>query len=387
MHILIYDRKEAYTQSDLTYALKKIGIHISTFTYTFKDKNTDDSFIYNFSKLLDDNSYDAVFSINYYPLIAECCYKNDIKYISWSYDCPLNVRNIEDTLSYPTNYVFLFDRIQAMKYIDIGFEHIYHLPLAVNTSRLDKMIPQSKHYEKYGSDISFVGSLYESTYQKLIKPLPDYLKGYLDSMCDTQLLLYGCFFLDNTITQGLITLINEFYDKVNPNKDFHIIKEELSYSMATQVTNYERTRLLNLLSTIPDTKINLFSPHNLPNSSVIQKNPIDYMTELPYVFKTTKINLNISLKCIQSGIPLRALDIMGSGGFLLTNYQAEMQEYFHPGTDYVSYGSLDEAKALAEYYLQHEEERNTIAINGYEKIKEYFSYEKQLEQIFDIVKL
>ena len=80
MHILIYDRKEAYTQSDLNYALKQAGIHISTFTYTFIDKNTDDKFVYDFSKLLDDNSYDAVFSINYYPLIAECCYQKNLKY-------------------------------------------------------------------------------------------------------------------------------------------------------------------------------------------------------------------------------------------------------------------------------------------------------------------
>ena len=189
MHILIYERKEAYTQTDLIFALKNAGIRISTFTYTFENKSHDDNFTLYFLKLLSENSYDAVFSINYYPLIAECCYKKNMKYISWSYDCPLNVRNIEETLSYPTNYVFLFDRIQALKYINKGFDHIYHLPLAVNTSRLDQMIPLSSHYHKYGSDISFVGSLYESTYQRLIQPLPDYLKGYLDSMCDTQLLL------------------------------------------------------------------------------------------------------------------------------------------------------------------------------------------------------
>lgn len=387
MHILIYERKEAYTQTDLIFALKNAGIRISTFTYTFENKSHDDNFTLYFLKLLSENSYDAVFSINYYPLIAECCYKKNMKYISWSYDCPLNVRNIEETLSYPTNYVFLFDRIQALKYINKGFDHIYHLPLAVNTSRLDQMIPLSSHYHKYGSDISFVGSLYESTYQRLIQPLPDYLKGYLDSMCDTQLLLYGCFFLDDTITQGLINLINEFYDHANPQKNFHIIKEELSYSMATQVTNYERIRLLKLLSTIPDCTINLFSPHNLADTSLTFKGPIDYMSEMPYVFKTSKINLNITLKCIQSGIPLRALDIMGCGGFLLSNYQAEMTEFFRPGIDFVSYGSMDEAKDLAKYYLSHEEERKTIAQNGYEIVKQHFTYEKQLKQIFDIVNI
>ena len=93
----------------------------------------------------------------------------------------------------------------------MGFENVYHLPLAVNTNRLDKMKPTPYHFSKYGGDVAFVGSLYESVYPELIKILPDYLKGYLDSMCETQLLLYGCFFLDNTITSELLDSINKIY--------------------------------------------------------------------------------------------------------------------------------------------------------------------------------
>lgn len=386
MHILIHEYN-AYNRTDLVDFLLNTGIKLSKFTYKFENKNEDEEFISSFLKLLSETHYDAVFSVNYYPLIAECCYQKNIKYISWSYDCPLNVRRIEETLAYPTNYVFLFDRIQASKYINMGFEHIYHLPLAVNTARLDKIQPTPSHIQKYGGDISFVGGLYESVYQTLIEPLPDYLKGYLDSMCDTQLLLYGCFFLDESITPGLIQLINAYYDNINPNKDFHLIKEELSYAMATQVTHYERTRLLKLLCDIPNAKVNLFSHNKLENCSINYKGTVDYITEMPYVFKTSKINLNISLKCIQSGIPLRAMDILGSGGFLLTNFQPEIAEFFRPDVDFVYYTSLEEAKALAEYYLTHEEERIRIARIGYEAVKQNFTYEKQLKQIFDIVKL
>ena len=51
--------------------------------------------------------------------------------------------------------------------------------------------------------------------------------------------------------------------------------------------------------------------------------PVDYVKEMPYVFKNTKINLNMTLRSIWTGIPLRAIDVMGCGGFLLTNYQAD----------------------------------------------------------------
>lgn len=50
---------------------------------------------------------------------------------------------------------------------------------------------------------------------------------------------------------------------------------------------------------------------------------VDYYEVMPHVFKQSKINLNITLRSIQSGMPLRAWDIMGAGGFLLSNYQAD----------------------------------------------------------------
>ncbi len=51
----------------------------------------------------------------------------------------------------------------------------------------------------------------------------------------------------------------------------------------------------------------------LPNA--IYGGKIDYYDTMPSVFHNSKINLNITLKTIQTGIPLRAWDILGCGGF------------------------------------------------------------------------
>ena len=193
--------------------------------------------------------------------------------------------------------------------------------------------------------------------------------------------------MDNIINDDLIKTINDIYYKIYPEIDFHLIKEELSYTMATQITNTERIRLLQTFSNIPDIKVSLFSSDNLSNTFITQKGPVNYITQMPYVFKTSKINLNITLKCLQSGIPLRALDIMGCNGFLLSNYQPELVEYFSPNVDFAVYESIEEAVDLATYYLTHENQRNKIAKSGYEKVKQNFSYEKQLKQLFKIAKL
>ena len=97
---------------------------------------------------------------------------------------------------------------------------------------------------------------------------------------------------------------------------------------------------------------------------------------MPCVFHLSKINLNISLRSITSGIPLRCLDILGANGFLPTNYQPELAEFFIPDEDFVMYESEDDFLQKIEYYLSHEAERKEISYNGWKKVNQNFSYEK-----------
>lgn len=107
----------------------------------------------------------------------------------------------------------------------------------------------------------------------------------------------------------------------------------------------------------------------------------DYYKQMPDVFKSSKVNLNISLKIIQSGIPLRVFDVLGCGGFLLTNFQAEMPEYFTLGEDFAVYESIEDLYAKADFYLRNESERNRIARHGFETVQKYYTFRQQMEKI------
>lgn len=77
---------------------------------------------------------------------------------------------------------------------------------------------------------------------------------------------------------------------------------------------------------------------------------------------------------------------MGNGGFLLTNYQEDFLEYFEPGIDYIFYSSKEELVRLADYYLTHEEEREKIARNGYQRVKEGHTYRHRVESLLTRIK-
>ena len=106
---------------------------------------------------------------------------------------------------------------------------------------------------------------------------------------------------------------------------------------------------------------------------------------MPLVFHKSKINLNISLKSILTGIPLRCIDIMASGGFLLTNYQADLFRHFEPGKHFDYYCDDTELLYKIEYYLNHEDERMSICENAKKEIERNFNLEDYLKMMLDVV--
>ena len=123
---------------------------------------------------------------------------------------------------------------------------------------------------------------------------------------------------------------------------------------------------------------------NIPSLDACNMGRVDYHTQMPLVFAESRINLNISLRSIHSGIPLRVLDIMACGGFVLSNRQPELAEYFTEGKELALFESKEECMEKIAYYLAHEDERQKIAAAGKRKVQEVFPYEKGLERLFGV---
>jgi len=126
--------------------------------------------------------------------------------------------------------------------------------------------------------------------------------------------------------------------------------------------------------------------------------------ELREIFESSKINLNISnsvnydMRYIFSSlrsvkeflkskkrveqIKGRNVDIPASGGFQLTNYVPSLDDYFNIGNEVAVYISIDDLVLQINYYLNNEEERKRIMINGYKRIMNEPTYLYGLKKIF-----
>lgn len=373
MRILMY-RWKAYNYRDIEQTFLLLGHTVDNIEQELGSYDIDPEFEKKIEQMLIKNKYDMVFTVNYFALISNACQKLHIKYVSWTCDNPL-ISMYHESVYHDCNYIFTFDKTNYLEFKGMGVEHIWYLPLAVDVERLDAIMEQSDDLGKYAADVAFVGSLYErNSYDKLKNRLPEYLRGYFDAVMEAQLNISGANIVEPMLTADILEQLQEY---------FQLEKSEGSFSdlglifqttvLGFKIAELERRRALIELSKYY--RVNVYSNSDVSDLLRIQYcGSVDYWSEMPKVFRASKINLNFTIPNIKSGIPLRMWDVLGAGGFLLTNYQAEIPYYFEEGKDLVCFDGVDDLREKVGYYLTHEKERQEIAQSGYRKVKERHNY-------------
>ena len=333
-----------------------------------------------------------VFSINYFPYISQICEKLHVLYVCLSVDCPV-LELFSSTIRNSCNRIFLFDYNQYQQIKAENPERIFYLPLAANTDRWDNLLnSQENQSSTYPYDVSFVGSLYteKSPYPSL--PLSDFDKGFCDGLIEAQLKLPGLNLVEEVLTPELICSLKAAACRTG-SLTFSALSDAVfdtdayvaaNYYLGMQISSLERIRTLNALA-------HNFNVHLFTRSDVtVLKNVhchggVSTHREMPLIFHQSKINLNITIRSIQTGLSQRIWDVLGCGGFLLTNYQSELPEYFEIGRDLDCYENIEDCIQKAQFYLAHDDIRMEIAANGYQKVKAMHTYRIRIANMLRLI--
>ena len=375
-------RWKAYNYRDIEETFRLMGHTVDNLTQKLGNYDIDPEFTTVLRKQMEQVSYDMVFTVNYFAVISTLCQELGVKYVSWTCDNPL-ISMYHESVFNSCNYIFTFDKTNYLEFKEMGVDHIWYLPLAVDTNRMDAVMDGKGVYT---ADVSFVGSLYErNSYDKLRDTLPPYLQGYFDAVMEAQLNISGANIVEPMLTTEILEQLEQY---------FKLEKSEGSFSdlglifqttvLGFKIAEIERRRALIELS--KQFQVHVYSNSDVSDLVRIQyRGSVDYWSEMPKVFHESKINLNFTIPNIKSGIPLRVWDVLGAKGFLLTNYQAELPLYFKEGEDLVCFDGTEDLKEKTAYYLSHEKERIEIAENGYRKVKQYHSYRNRIEEMIKTV--
>lgn len=386
MRLLYYYWGEV-TAGGVWKAMDAIGVQYKVVSPKRISYDNDVDFIVSFrNEILDENNqliYDAVFSFNYFPDLSRIAHSCGIRYISWVYDSPHNTLE-SITLNNKCNRVYIFDYSLYLKYIEEGIDTVYYQPLPARIINKDVSEDFAQSYKPiaYQHNITFLGNFYDgdNDYFGKISYLPEYILGYLNALIGVQKQVYGADIFDLLINDEMMSEIAK-YVKTELGNDYRKCGDEIFKNiLRRRVTRDERIEVITRLGN-EFGLVDLYCERAHPELPARYMGYAQYDDEMPKVFYSSKINLNISLRSIQTGIPLRIMDILGAGGFCITNYQAELEEYFENGVDLVWYESIDDLVEKCRYYLAHDEERETIARNGQKKVSVLFSYNRLLAEI------
>ncbi len=329
-----------------------------------------------------------VFSFDFFPTLADACKLNGLKYISWVLDCP-HIMLWTKSAEYSSNHIFVFDYVQYEMLLCRGLKKVYYLPLCADIDSFDLMIKNDagQREKTFGHDVSFVGNLYNDEQHNLydqITYLPQYERGYLEALMNVQRRVWGADFLLDAVSGNINENLKKFVS-FGTKDDYAEGAFEVMFAniLGQKIAQLERIEACSRLS--QEFEFALYSGSDTSFDKRINNcGPADYTREMPLIFHYSKINIHITLRSITSGMSLRVLDVLACGGFLLTNYQPEIAEYFVDGEELVMYQNFDDMCEKIHYYLEHEAERKRIALAGYRKVRGQFNY---INGIGEIVKM
>ena len=341
MNVVLY-RYGSICEPDIIAGFQKLGLNVIEITEEIQNKMiTPSRQVELVNKAIEEYSPSFVFSINFFPAVAKICHVLGVFYLCWTVDSPV-LELFSEAISYDTNRIFLFDRVQYQYFHRFNSNGTFHLPLASAVDRFDRVIgerisgncrvtngmektkqpaQQSKENADaqwdFTGDITFVGSLYSEKSPLSRVKLSDRTAGYIDGICEATLKVYGYNFMEEALSDECVGEIKRTFP------DFFTLKDKVP-----ELTDEEIDRYV--------------AAHYYVGYLEAQKERVRTLNTLAEHFKV---------------------------------------DMFEIGVDLESYGSMEELIDKCAYYLSHEEERARIAMNGYQKVKQFDTYDVRIREM------
>lgn len=397
----MYFKWNSFGGDDVFEAFENLGHEVVVMPWDQDSVYRDEALQGQIIELIKNEHINLSFSSDYFPPAAVACHETKIPYISWIYDSPY-VSLYSYTAVFETNRIFVFDREVYEEFRTNDINTVYYMPLAANPRRLRNMIENPAQQELFRNsifynqgDIAFVGAMYdeENTFFRRLDGISDHTRGYLEGLIASQKHIWGYNFVRSMMKKDIL---DDMYRVFPLRFDKDCVAERdyvyAEYCINREITARERmeyiTEIGRRFSDKEQVALDLYTMNeNLKLKGIYNHGFAGPDRIAPFVYDKAKINVNITLRSIHTGIPLRAFEIIASGGFLLSNFQADFTDCYTNGEDYVSFESKEDMLNKIDYYLVHEKERKEIASNGLKKTLERHTYEHRLKEMLESVVL
>ena len=340
-----------------------------------------------FKQFLQINRPDLVISTVFFQIAAAYTHQLEIKYAVYGMDSPHYAAWVPKYPRLENVYLFHFDTREIRRFREADYSNVYYLPLAAGVTWADRIHASAAERKQLGSDVSFVGGLYsENPFDRYGDKLMQSVQEQIWDIIESSAFIWdGQERLQTGVGRELVEYCREAAPELCNSGllmgDEYYFRQ---WTIARKLSNVERTLLFEQAAEAFDFRLYTREKEIVPEQ-IHRYPPVNAMTEQLKVFQSSAINLNLTLRSIESGIPLRVFDILSVGGFVLTDYRVDAEDIFREDEEIVMFRSPEEMLDKAAYYLKHPNERERIAQKGYRAAKERCSYERMLAELLQTI--
>lgn len=302
-----------------------------------------------------------------------------IPYVTWFVDDPPFAESFGKKYCPENTLALVFDEAYVPTLEMLGFINVNALPLAANTQRWAAKTDPHENEPAFNDNIVFVGKLATTQIKYLRNNLrqcwPELSLKIINAAVN-DFLKYSDKGTESALDKNLF--VNDRVIKCPSAVAWKLANSliEKTASLEKRVSYASELCSLGLAVYGGDEWNRYLDPKYL-------KGPIDYYGErIKKLYHCSKINLNISKYQLRTTVNQRVFDVPAAGGFLLTDFKPELEDFFVIDKEVICFCNKDELKKKAVYYLEHENQRLQVIENARERVLKEHDYSKRIKKLF-----
>lgn len=326
------------------------------------------------------------FDINYHQEIHDTLKKLDLPYVVWCFDS--GMRNIAENISSRSQDFFFFHDKYDYEAFSKSKHQVWYLPFSAGGDLVVDDQPISYEYDvlvvmnTYNESVVHNEKMFLEHLKKadteLERGMFKLVKSLMDFIVDSHMDVYG----ENRMEMMLDQLVDECgVDPFNDN-----VKKRLGtcFSYGQVLSSKQRIKLVRAMGKA-GIRVAVYGD-DFWNGVIADSPSVDYRgkaeyKELPTLYNSAKINVNLTQIQNLGNIPQRIFHLFAANAFVLTNNSSALQECFTPDIHYAIFKNDETLIKEIFYYLSHEKERRTIATNAHQAFLESHTMKHRIEFI------
>ncbi len=103
--------------------------------------------------------------------------------------------------------------------------------------------------------------------------------------------------------------------------------------------------------------------------------------ELAQLYRSSTVNLNLTIPQLRTAVPMRVFDVLAAGGAVLSDWRADLDRLFEPGVEVQVARSVPEMVDLAAWLLRHPRAARQSARAGRKRVLAEHTFRHRMQQL------